>query len=68
MSKKAATTPNRKIPSVKELFELHSRCRVVVADTRPRLLGIDMMTGQPQLSRALSRIDVLAGLIRKYAK
>lgn len=68
MSKKQATTPNRKIPSVAELFEMHSRCRVVVADTRPRLLGIDPFTGQPKLSRPLNRGDVLASLLRQYAR
>lgn len=67
MSKKQATTPNRKIPSVKELFELHSRCAVVVADQRPRLLGFDY-NGQPIMSRALNRGDILNALIKKYAK
>lgn len=67
MSKKAATTPNRKIPSVKELFELHSRCRVVVADQRPKIIGFDY-DGTPRVSRALSRGDVLTALIKKYAK
>lgn len=62
------TRVNRKIPSVGELIIQHSQARVIAADGKVRLIGIDSVTGMPEFSRMLEDRDAITWMLRKYAR
>lgn len=62
------TRVNRKIPSVGELIIAHSHARVIAADGKIRLIGIDEVNGMPQFTRMLEDKDAIAQMLRRYAR